>query len=51
MSIKEDAVSSTTDFGWFGRFRSGEMNVGDHSRSCLPPTSRNDENIGKSQKK
>lgn len=43
-AFKEDAMSRTQVFEWFGHFKRGEMSVEDHARSGRPSTSRNDEN-------
>lgn len=45
--FKEDAMSRTQVFKWFGQFKHGEMTVEEHTRSGCPLTSRNDEKVEK----
>lgn len=46
-AFKEDAMSRTQVFEWFGRFKRGEMSVEDHAHSGRPSTSQNVEKICK----
>jgi len=46
-AFKEEALSRTHVFGWFARFKIGEMSVEDHPHSGRLSTSRTDENVEK----
>ena len=40
-------ISKTRVYGWFSRFKNGEMSIEDQPRSGRPATSRSDENVDK----
>jgi len=42
-AFKEEALSQARVYGWFSRFRRGDMSLEDQPRSGRPSTSRTDE--------
>jgi transposase len=46
-AFKEEDLSKTEVYGWYSRFKRGEMSREDQSRSGRPSTCRNYENLEK----